>query len=359
MNSIEELRKMVDQVDEKIVDAIAERIRLVKEIHRVKKSRGLAVVDEERERRVYEHVSKKAREKGLDPIVVERVYDAIIDYDRRLQGFFKVGYLGPRGSFTMEVAEKYFAAKHCVFQPYPTIRSVFKSVEEGEAEYGVVPVENSLEGYVSETLDCLASSNLSIVGEEVLRISLHLSSRERRIEDVKKIFSNPHALAQVRKFIDKVLPEAKIREVSSTSQAASMAAKTRGSAAVCSQAAAREYGLRILARNIQDEQENYTRFLILSKKPVEKFKGEARTMIMMTLEHKPGSLYRALGVFAKHGINLTRIESRPVKGKPWEYRFLVEFEGAAWSKGVSNALRKLERNTVEIKVLGSYKHTSV
>ncbi|MEM2608759.1 MAG: prephenate dehydratase, partial [Thermoproteota archaeon] len=253
----------------------------------------------------------------------------------------------------------YFAAKHCVFQPYPTIRSVFKSVEEGEAEYGVVPVENSLEGSVSETLDCLASSNLSIVGEEVLRISLHLSSRERRIEDVKKIFSNPHALAQVRKFIDKVLPEAKIREVSSTSQAASMAAKTRGSAAVCSQAAAREYGLRILARNIQDEQENYTRFLILSKKPVEKFKGEARTMIMMTLEHKPGSLYRALGVFAKHGINLTRIESRPVKGKPWEYRFLVEFEGAAWSKGVSNALRKLERNTVEIKVLGSYKHTSV
>jgi chorismate mutase/prephenate dehydratase len=356
LSSIEDLRKMVDEVDEKIVDAIAERIRLVKMIHEVKKSSGLAAVDEERERKVYHHVSEKAREKGLEPSLVEKVYDAIIEYDRRLQGFFKVGYLGPKGSFTMEAAEKHFHSKPCVLQPYPTIRSVFKSVEEGEADYGVVPVENTLEGSVSETLDCLASSSLSIVGEEVLRIMLHLSSKERSLEDVKTVFSNPHALAQVRRFLDRVLPEARIREVSSTSQAASMASKTRGSAAVCSEAAAREYGLRILAKNIQDEQENYTRFLVLSKKPVEKFGGAARTMILMTLEHKPGSLHRALGVFAEHGINLTRIESRPVKGKPWEYRFLVEFEGAAWSRSVSEALRKLGRRTVELKVLGSYKH---
>lgn len=359
MSSIEDLRRKIDRVDEKIVDAIAERIRLVKMVHGVKKTKGLAVVDEEREKRVYEHVLKKAREKGLEPAVVEKVYDAIIEYGRRIQGFFKVGYLGPRGSFTMEAAEKYFSTKPFLLQPYPTIRSVFKSVEEGEAEYGVVPVENSLEGSVSETLDCLASSSLSIVGEEVLRIALHLSSRERRLEDVKIVFSNPHALAQVRRFLDKVLPEAKVREVSSTSQAASMASRTRNSAAVCSQAAAREYGLRILAKNIQDEQENYTRFLILSKKPAEKFRGAARTTILMTLEHKPGSLYKALGFFAKHGINLTRIESRPVRGKPWEYRFLVEFEGATWSRSVSEALKKLERNVAELKILGSYRHTSV
>ena len=359
MNSIKELRIMVDKVDEKIVDAIAERIRLVKMIREIKKNRGLAVVDEERERRVYEHVSKRAREKGLDQSLVERIYDTIIEYDRRLQGFFKAGYLGPRGSFTMEAAEKHFHLKPCLLQPYPTIRSIFKSVEEGEVDYGVVPVENSLEGSVSETLDCLASSSLNIVGEEVLKIALHLSSRERRLEDVKTVFSNPHALAQVRKFLDKALPEARIREVASTSQAASMASKKRGSAAVCSEAAAREYGLRILARNIQDEQENYTRFLIISKKPVEKFKGAARTMILMTLEHKPGSLYRVLGVFARRGINLTRIVSIPVKGKPWEYRFLIEFEGVAWSRRVSEALKILGRKSVELKILGSYKHASI
>jgi chorismate mutase/prephenate dehydratase len=228
-------------------------------------------------------------------------------------------------------------------------------VEEGEADYGVVPVENSLEGSVSETLDCLASSSLRIVGEEVLKIALHLASRERRLEDVETVFSNPHALAQARRFLDKVLPDVKIREVSSTSKAASMASKTGGGAAVCSEAAAREYGLRILARSIQDEQENYTRFLILSRIMAERFKGAARTMLIMVLEHKPGSLYNALGVFAKQGLNLTRIESRPVKGKPWEYMFLVEFDGASWDKHVSETLEKLKRRTVELKILGSYR----
>ncbi|NHV98701.1 MAG: prephenate dehydratase [Thaumarchaeota archaeon] len=353
--SIEELRRMMDKVDEKIVDAIAERIRVARMIGVEKKRRGLRVVDEKREKEVYKHVLEKASAKRLDPKLVEKVFSILIDYSRRIQGFFKVAYLGPGGSFTMEAAEKYFSGKPYALQPYPTIRSVFKSVEEDEADYGVVPVENSLEGPVSETLDCLASSSLSIVGEEVLKIAFHLSSKERRLEDVKIVFSNPHALAQVRMFLDRVMPDARIREVSSTSKAALMAAKTRGGAAVCSEAAAREYGLRILARNIQDERENYTRFLVLSREASERFKGAARTMLIMILEHKPGSLYRALGVFAKHGLNLTRIESRPVRGKPWEYMFLVEFEGASWDPGVRRALEKLKRKAVETRLLGSYR----
>ncbi|MEM2941304.1 MAG: prephenate dehydratase [Thermoproteota archaeon] len=352
---VEELRRMIDRVDEKIVEAMAERIRLTRMIGAEKKRLGMLMVDEEREKQVYRNVLKKASEKGLDPAMVEKVFDAVISYGKRLQGVFTVSYLGPRGSFTMEAAEKYFSGKPYSLQPCPTIRSVFKNVEEDEADYGVVPVENSLEGHVSETLDCLASSSLSIVGEEVLKIALHLSSKERRLEDVETVFSNPHALAQARRFLDKVLPDARIREVSSTSKAASMASKTGGGAAVCSEAAAREYGLRILARNIQDEQENYTRFLILSRKVVERFRGAARTMLIMVLEHKPGSLYNALGVFAKQGLNLTRIESRPVKGKPWEYMFLVEFDGAAWDKRVSKTLEKLKHKTVGLKMLGSYR----
>ncbi|MBO3754132.1 MAG: prephenate dehydratase [Candidatus Brockarchaeota archaeon] len=353
--SLKELRRMMDRVDEKLVEAIAERIRVARMIGGEKKRLGLPVVDENREREVYKHALEKASARGLDPVLVEKVFSIIIDHSRRVQGCFKVAYLGPRGSFTMEAAEKYFSGKPYALQPYPTIRSVFKSVEEAEADYGVTPVENSLEGPVSETLDCLASSGLSIVGEEVLKIAFHLSSRERRLEDVRIVFSNPHALAQVRMFLDRVMPEARIREVSSTSKAALMAAKTRGGAAVCSEAAAREYGLRILARNIQDERENYTRFLVLSREASKRFKGAARTMLIMILEHKPGSLYRALGVFAKHGLNLTRIESRPVRGKPWEYMFLVEFEGASWDHGVHRALENLKRRAVEIRLLGSYR----
>jgi chorismate mutase/prephenate dehydratase len=353
--SLEELRSLIDRVDEKLVDAMAERIRLVRMIGGLKKKRGLPTVDEKREEDVYKRVLKKASRKGLDPILVEKVFSLLIEHSRRIQGGFKVSCLGPRGSFTMEAAGKYFSGRPCILQPYPTIRSVFRSVEEGEADYGVVPVENSLEGPVSEALDCLASSSLRIVGEEVLKIAFHLSSKERKLEDVKKVFSNPHALAQVRIFLDRVLPEAKIREVSSTSMAAYMSSKTRGGAAVCSEAAAREYGLRILARNIQDEQENYTRFLVLSREASRRFKGAARTMLIMILEHKPGSLYRALEVFAKQGLNLTRIESRPVKGKPWEYMFLVEFEGASWDRKVLRALESLKTRTVEIRLLGSYR----
>jgi len=353
--SLEELRRMIDRVDEKLVDAMAERIRIARMIGGEKRRKSIPVVDEKREREVYKHVVEKASERGLDTRLVEKVFSLLIDHSRRIQGCFKVGYLGPRGSFTMEAAEKYFSGKPYALQPYPTIRSVFRSVEDAEVDYGVAPVENSLEGPVSETLDCLASSRLSIVGEEVLKIAFHLSSRERRLEDVRIVFSNPHALAQVRLFLDRVLPDARIREVSSTSAAASMAAKTRGGAAVCSEAAAREYGLRILARNIHDERENYTRFLILSREASKRFKGAARTMLIMILEHKPGSLYRALGVFAKHGLNLTRIESRPVRGKPWEYMFLVEFEGASWNRGVRVALEKLKRRAVEIRLLGSYR----
>lgn len=353
--SLEELRRMIDRVDEEIVEAIAKRTRLSKTVGLEKKRLGMLMVDEERERQVYRNVLRRAREKGLDTATVEKVFDTIINYGKRLQGVFTVSYLGPRGSFTMEAAEKYFSSRPYALQPCPTIRSVFRNVEEGEAEYGVVPVENSLEGPVSETLDCLASSSLNIVGEEVLKIALHLSSRERRLEDVETVFSNPHALAQARRFLDRVLPDARVREVSSTSKAASMASKTKGGAAVCSEAAAREYGLRILARNIQDEQENYTRFLVLSGTAPERFRGAARTMLIMVLEHKPGSLYNALGVFARQGLNLTRIESRPVKGKPWEYMFLVEFDGAAWDKQVSKTLEKLKRRTVELKILGSYR----
>lgn len=355
MRKIEGLRRKVDEVDEKIVEAISERTRLSRLIGAEKKRLGMPIVDEMRERKVYEHAFREARKRGLDPAMVERVFDAIIEFSKRVQGTFKIGYLGPKGSFTMEAAEKYFSKKPCVFQTYPTIRSVFKGVEGGEVDYGVVPVENSLEGSVSETLDSLASSNLKVVGEEILRISLHLSSKARSLEEVRVVFSNPHALAQARPMLDRILPNVKIKEVSSTSVAAAMAARVSSGASICSEAAAMEYGLRILARDLQGEREDYTRFLMLARDVIGRFDGPARTMLMMGLEHKPGVLYRALGVFARLGINLTRIESRPVKDKPWEYRFLVEFEGGTWEKKVSKALERLKRRTMELKVLGSYR----
>ncbi|MGQ9478516.1 MAG: prephenate dehydratase [Thermoproteota archaeon] len=355
MNRIRELRRRIDRVDEEIVRLIARRIELTREIGREKRRRGLPVVDEERERQVYRHVASQAKKTGIDQSVVERVFETIITYDKRLQGNITVSYLGPKGSFTMEAAMKHFSKEPCVFEAYPTIRSVFRSVEEGGADYGVVPVENSLEGSVSETLDSLASSSLKVVGEKIIRISMQLASKARSLEEVKTVFSHPHALAQARPLLERILPDARIREVSSTSAAAAMASKHPDSAAICSEAAAKEYGLRMLARDIQGEGEDYTRFLILGREMASRIRGNARTMIMMGLEHKPDALYRALGVFAALGINLTRIESRPVKERPWEYRFLIEFDGGVWDRRVSDALRRLRRRTVELKILGSYR----
>jgi len=280
------------------------------------------------------------------------LYTAILSQGSGL----RVAYLGPRGSFSEEAAIKVFRYANIEFLPQSSISAVFRVVEEGDADYGVVPIENSLEGSVGETIDMLAESTLRICGDTELRIRLNLIAKPgTKLEEVKLVISNPYALAQARKFIESRLKGVKVEVATSTSEAVKTAVSSSGIAAIGSEYAALLYGGEILLHGIEDYKENYTRFIIIGKTPIEVNEATMiKTAVLFTLKHEPGSLYRALQPFAERKVNLTKIESRPIKGKPWEYMFFMEFEGDMSNENISQALNELSKRTESLKILGSY-----
>jgi chorismate mutase/prephenate dehydratase len=268
----------------------------------------------------------------------------------------RVAYLGPRGSFSEEASLKVFKHTKVELLPQNSIIAVFRVVEEGDADYGVVPIENSLEGSVGETIDMLAETALIICGDTELRIRLNLIAKPgTKLDDIKLVMSNPYALAQVRRFIESRLKGVKVEVTASTSEAVKIAVSSNGVAAIGSEYAAMLYGGEVLLHGIEDHKENYTRFIVVGKKPVEVAEvATVKTAVIFALKHEPGSLYRALQPFAERKINLTKIESRPIKGRPWEYMFFMEFEGTMNSESVSQALKELSKRTEFLKILGSY-----
>jgi len=264
-----------------------------------------------------------------------------------------VAFQGERGAYSEEAALSYFDSK-IEFLPCKTLKEVFQAVESGRAAVGMVPVENSLEGAVSETYDLLLSSNLIVSGEYNLRVRHCLIANPGvRIEDVRKVYSHPQALAQCRRFLD--ILGAELIPYYDTAGSAYMIKRERlmDAAAIASKRAAEIYGLQILAESIEDSPNNYTRFFVIGKFEREPT-GRDKTSIVFTTKHVPGALYAALGVFARRGINLTKIESRPTKQTPWEYNFYVDFEGHKLDANVREALEELKAHTLYIKILGSY-----
>ncbi len=261
----------------------------------------------------------------------------------------KVAILGPRGTFSEEASKKYNAELILCSD----IEEIFDKVEEGDADLGIVPIENSLEGSVNQTLDLLLKRNLYIYDEIVLDIEHCLVSLEDRIENVKEIISHPHALAQCRRFIKKL--GVKTRNFPSTAEAAKEIKEKnlRGVAAIAPRISAELYGLKILAKGIQDEKENKTRFIVISKNFHEKT-GKDKTSIIIGLSDKPGALYEALGIFAKRNINLKKIESRPSKKALGDYIFYIDFEGHVDDNEVKEALNELKMKVPFLKILGSY-----
>jgi len=264
-----------------------------------------------------------------------------------------VAFQGERGAYSEEAALSYFDS-NIEFLPCKTLRAVFQAVESGRATVGMVPVENSLEGAVSETYDLLLSSNLIVSGEHNLRVRHCLITNPGvRIEDIKHIYSHPQALGQCRRFLESL--NAEIIPYYDTAGSAYLI-KRKGlmdSAAIASKRAAEIYGLQILAESIEDSPNNYTRFFVIGKFEREPT-GRDKTSVVFTTRHVPGALYTALGVFAKRGINLTKIESRPTKKTPWEYNFYVDFEGHKLDANVQAALEELKAHTLYVKILGSY-----
>jgi chorismate mutase/prephenate dehydratase len=241
--------------------------------------------------------------------------------------------------------------------PKESIQDVFEAVERKKASFGVVPVENSTEGVVNRTLDMFIDSEVKICGEILIRISHDLLSQKGKPEEIEIVYSHPQALAQCRQWLRKNLPQAKLTETLSTAKAAQMAAGDPRAAAVASSFASRFYRLEVIESGIEDYLHNYTRFLVLGQQVAERT-GRDKTSLLFSIADSPGALYQVLKPLAEQSINLTKIESRPIKDKPWEYVFFLDLEGHATDSLIDGAVSELKKNVLFLKFLGSYPRSS-
>jgi len=355
MEDLIRLREQIDAIDKEIVRLLNERAKLAKAIGEVKKKLKLDIHSPEREREVIERVIKINRElyqESFPSEGIRHVFREIMSACLSLEKELKVAYLGPKATFTHQASLEHFGLS-AYYIPVPTIRDVFVEVETGRADYGVVPVENTTEGVVNYTLDMFLEFDTKIVGEVVIPIRLHLLSTTTDLKHIKEVYSHRQALAQCRNWLEKNLPHAKLIETDSTARACEIVLEKEETAAIASEVASYTYHLNILAENIQDSSNNYTRFLVLGKRDVKRT-GKDKTSLLFAVKDQPGALYKALESFYKYGINLTKIESRPSKRKAWDYVFFVDLHGHIEDEEVNLALEMLKERTQMVKILGSY-----
>jgi len=347
---ISEIRKKIDRLDERMLLLLNRRARLARRIGRLKKRKNRPAYNPAREEKVIRRVLS-LNQGPLEADALGAIYREVISACRRQEQELKIAYLGPEATFTHEVALKQFGAS-ARYAAFESVESVFQEVEKEGAEFGVVPIENSLEGAVTYTLDMFVESDLKICSELYLRVSHSLLSRVP-FSRIKKLYSHPQVFGQCRRWLQQHLPHAELVPVASTAQAAQLAAEKKESAALANPLAASVYGLRILAERIEDSTLNITRFLVIGRR-LPKPSGHDRTSILFALPHRAGSLHDALVPCKRRGINLTKIESRPSKKKPWEYYFFVDIEGHIKDKKMKAALEELEKSCLFLKFLGSY-----
>ena len=350
--NLDDLTKKIDEIDARIVELISERQSISKEIGRGKHKTSRLIEDRERELRVLKHVRSLARDNKISPSDIEGIYRQIISASKKIQGV-AVAFQGEPGAYTEEAALRFFG-KSTKGVPCDTLDGVFEAVERGEAPFALVPVENSLEGSITKAYDLLLDSPLMVCGETELRISHCLIAVEGAgLDTVKYVYSHPQALGQSRNFLKQL--NAEIVPASDTAGSVRMI-KEAGRldyAAVASAGAAELYGMKIIAREIEDNPHNFTRFFVLSKEDSPPT-GNDKTSIAFSLKHKPGALSDCLREFATRNIKLSKLESRPTRHQPWEYNFYMDFMGHREEKGVGEALKALEEHAVFVKILGSY-----
>jgi chorismate mutase/prephenate dehydratase len=350
---IQQYRREIDRIDDEILRLLNERSKNVIEIGKLKKQSDneANLHTPRREAEIVDRLTRQNR--GPFPNeAIRPVYREIMSASLSLEGPQKVAYLGPRATFTHLACIQKFGAS-AQYIPVTSIKDVFNEVERERANFGVVPIENSTEGVVNHTLDMFIDSNLLIYGEVLQEVSHHLLSKAERLEDVKKIYSHPHAIAQCRQWLEANLPHVPVSEVPSTARAAELCADEPTAAAIASELAGQLYGLKTLKARIEDNINNYTRFLVLSQKPPERT-GRDKTSVMLSVKDKVGALYELLRPFASYGINMTKIESRPSRRKAWEYIFFVDVEGHIDEDRVRKALEEVKGRCLFMKVLGSY-----
>jgi len=346
-----EIRLKIDAVDEEIVRLLDRRAWLARRIGEIKHQNGLAAYAPARERAVLDRVA--ALSEGEFPKHgLQAVFREIISSSISLEGRLKVAYLGPEATFTHEAALRSFGSS-IELEPQITVAEVFARVERGDVQHGVVPVENSMEGAVTHTLDELMNSPLKVCGEVYLPVSQNLISSEASMERVSLVCSHPMALAQAASWLRRELPWARLEDVDSTAEAARRAADEPGVAAVGSVLAAGVHNLRVLARNIQDARANTTRFIVLGREWAART-GRDKTSVVFSVKDRPGVLKDALSAFANEGINLTRIESRPSRKRAWTYVFFADFLGHPEEDRVKRAMESLDEHCPYVSLIGAY-----
>ena len=376
MKEISSLRRRIDEIDGEILKLLRKRVELAGKIGVLKREKGLPIRDEGREKDIYARLSEKAKILGLPVSDVRSVYREVMRIctvvqgegtkekkitsdagERKIGRSSGVAFQGEVGAYSEQAVLLFFGPKASV-DPCKSLRGVFEMIENGKNEFGVVPVENSLEGSVNETYDLLLDSSLRVSGEINLRV-VHclVGSPKTQLSDIKVVYSHPQALAQCRRFLESLNCE-----VVSTYDTAGSVKMIRekglvDSAAIASEKAAEVYGMKVLKKAIEDSPNNYTRFFVLSRDDSPP-SGRDKTSIVFSVKHLPGALFNALQEFAVRSINLTKIESRPTRQNPWEYNFYLDFEGHREETACKEALEGLRRKSIFVKVLGSYPKAS-
>lgn len=376
MIDLETSRKNIDEIDKQIVELFEKRMKEANEVALYKLQTGKPVFDADREAHKLENLgqlshtdfNKRAvRELFSQIMSISRKYqygvlpemEKLSDFSREEKLPFdsstKVVYFGVEGTHTQQAMEDYFGSfvhgMNCA-----TFQGVMDAIERGEAEYGVLPIENSSTGGISDNYDLLLNYNHAIVGQYVMKIDqCLLAIPGTKADEIRTVYSHPQGLLQCSGFLSK-MPEMKPVEYASTAECAKKVATEgkRSQAAIASRKAAEVYGLEILKESIQQEKSNSTRFIIIAKKKMY-FPDSNKIALCIELPHESGSLYGILSHFLYNDLNLTQIESRPIKGKPWEYRFFVDVEGNLDMPGVKNALRGIKEEAKSLQILGNFK----
>lgn len=345
------LRRSIDQIDSQIVTLINDRAKLALEVGRLKESNDRPIYVPSREEEVLAKVVSKSTG-PLDDRCVRAVFRELISGSRSLEAHMRVAYLGPAFSYSHLAAIHRFG-QSVELIPVANISSVFEEVNRGHADYGLVPLENSTDGRVADTLDMFTRLPLRICGEVKMRIHHTLLACCPRSE-VQEVYSKPQALSQCRNWLSKHLPAARTIEVTSTSTAAKLAKDKPGAAAIASLQAGIEYGLTPLAENIEDNAANLTRFAVIGDKGADRT-GKDKSAIMFEIEHRPGALAEAMAVFKRNKVNMSWIESFPMPSQPsGVYMFFIEFDGHCEEAKIRKTISSIEKNSLRFEFLGSY-----
>ncbi len=369
MEEVETIRNELAAVDTGILEALSRRRALVERIAQAKERVGAPIRDPSREERLLEELVAAGRRLGLDAHVVTRVFGEIIEDSLRCQhrrlladpdpGVSCVAFQGVSGAYSEAAARRYFAPQldRTSFRGFATFQEVVEAVEAGEADYGILPVENTSAGSINEVYDLLSCARLTIVGEEIFRVDhCLLTLGEVPLSAIRAVLSHPQALAQCMRFLSR-LPQCEARPFPDTAMAVRKIKEEANPelAAIASEEAACLYGVHVLRRGVQDQRDNFTRFAIVARKaaPIDR-RVPCKTSLVMATPHEAGALLKALSVLHQHEVNLVKLESRPIPGLPFQYRFYLDLEGNTAEPRIAAALAGLRRVTTSLTVLGCY-----